>query len=241
MPQDFLSEVTRPSVRLGSQAWYMLPLSILAHAAAVAVVVIVPLMATDVLPMPDEALEAMVVAPPSPEPPPAPATRRAAVTEAPATAPNRDAAPIAPPDTIAAEVPGVPDVPNVMVGPVGPGGIPGGTPGGTGIVGVPAPPPPAAVLTPVRPGGKVKYPAKVRDARPVYPPIAVHSGVEGRVMIEAIIGVDGRVKDARVLRSIPLLDRAALEAVQQWRFTPTLLNGIPVPVIITVTVDFKLR
>ena len=57
----------------------------------------------------------------------------------------------------------------------------------------------------------------------------------------ATIGPDGRVKDAKVLRSIPLLDQAALDAVKQWQFTPTLLNGVPVPVIMTVTVQFTLQ
>jgi periplasmic protein TonB len=55
-----------------------------------------------------------------------------------------------------------------------------------------------------------------------------------------VIGPSGRVQDARVLRSIPLLDQAALEAVKQWEFTPTTLNGVPVPVIMTVTVQFTL-
>ena len=59
-------------------------------------------------------------------------------------------------------------------------------------------------------------------------------------IIEATIGPDGAVKDAKVLRSIPLLDQAALDAVRQWQFTPTLLNGVPVPVIMTVTVQFTL-
>jgi hypothetical protein len=53
--------------------------------------------------------------------------------------------------------------------------------------------------------------------------------------------VDGKVADAKVLRSIPLLDSAALDAVRQWEFTPTLLNGVPVPVIMTVTVNFTLQ
>ena len=57
----------------------------------------------------------------------------------------------------------------------------------------------------------------------------------------ATIGPDGRVQDVRVLRSIPLLDAAAIEAVKQWQYTPTLLNGVPVPVIMTVTVNFTLR
>ena len=86
----------------------------------------------------------------------------------------------------------------------------------------------------------MKYPEKLRDVRPVYPQIAISAHVEGRVIIEAIVAVDGKVKDARILRSIPLLDRAALDAVNQWVFSPTLLNGVPVPVIITVSVDFKL-
>jgi protein TonB len=61
------------------------------------------------------------------------------------------------------------------------------------------------------------------------------------VIIEAIIGADGRVQDARILRSIPLLDQAALDAVKQWEFTPTMLNGAPVPVISTMTVQFTLN
>jgi len=65
--------------------------------------------------------------------------------------------------------------------------------------------------------------------------------VSGVVIIEATIGANGRVTDAKVLRSIPLLDQAALDAVKQWVFTPTLLNGVPVPVIMTVTVNFTLQ
>ncbi len=63
---------------------------------------------------------------------------------------------------------------------------------------------------------------------------------EGVVIIEAVIGVDGKVQDARVIRSIPLLDQAALDAVGAWEYTPTLLNGRPTPVIMTVTVHFRL-
>jgi protein TonB len=102
----------------------------------------------------------------------------------------------------------------------------------------PPPPPPAA---PVRVGGNIKPPQKTRDVRPVYPPIAQSARVQGIVIIEATIGPDGAVKDAKVLRSIPLLDQAALDAVRQWVFTPTLLNGVPVPVIMTVTVQFTLQ
>jgi protein TonB len=65
--------------------------------------------------------------------------------------------------------------------------------------------------------------------------------VQGIVIIEAVVGPDGRVQDAKVLRSIALLDAAALEAVKQWEYAPTLLNGVPVPVIMTVTVDFTVQ
>jgi protein TonB len=65
--------------------------------------------------------------------------------------------------------------------------------------------------------------------------------VQGVVIIEATIAPNGRVQAAKVLRSIPMLDAAALDAVRQWQFTPTLLNGEPVPVIMTVTVNFTLQ
>ena len=100
-----------------------------------------------------------------------------------------------------------------------------------------APPPPA----PVRVGGNIKPPTKTKDVKPVYPPIAQSARVQGVVIIEAVIGQDGQVQEAKVLRSIPLLDAAALDAVKQWVFTPTLLNGQPVPVIMTVTVNFTLQ
>ena len=82
---------------------------------------------------------------------------------------------------------------------------------------------------------------RVKNVNPVYPSIAQSARVQGVVIIEATIGPDGRVQDTKVLRSIPLLDQAAIDAVQQWTYTPTLLNGVPVPVIMTVTVNFTLR
>jgi protein TonB len=123
------------------------------------------------------------------------------------------------------------------------GGIPGGVVGGVvgGIVEAPPPPPPPPPPAPVRVGGNIKPPTKTRDVRPSYPPIAQSARVQGVVIIEATIGPNGRVQDARVLRSIPLLDQAALDAVRQWEYTPTLLNGVPVPVIMTVTVNFTLQ
>ena len=93
----------------------------------------------------------------------------------------------------------------------------------------------------VRVGGKIRPPTKVKDVQPVYPAAAKSARVSGVVIVEATIGADGKVIDAKVLRSVPMLDQAALDAVRQWEFTPTLLNGAPVPVVMTVTINFKLQ
>jgi len=96
-------------------------------------------------------------------------------------------------------------------------------------------------LKPLRVGGNLKQPLKIHDVRPVYPQIAQESRVQGVVIVETLIGADGTVEAARVLRSIPLLDQAALDAVRQWQFTPPLLNGAPQAVVMTVTVNFSLE
>ena len=105
----------------------------------------------------------------------------------------------------------------------------------------PAPSPAPKITTPVRVGGVIAPPAKIHDVAPVYPAIAQAARVQGVVIIQATIGVDGAVVDASVLKSVPLLDQAALDAVRQWRYTPTRLNGEPVAVVMTVTVNFRLR
>jgi len=93
---------------------------------------------------------------------------------------------------------------------------------------------------PVRVGSAIKEPRKIRDVRPVYPEIAQAARVQGIVIIEVIVDELGLVRDAKVLRSVPLLDEPALDAVRQWQFVPTLLNGVPVPIVMTVTVNFTL-
>jgi TonB family protein len=92
----------------------------------------------------------------------------------------------------------------------------------------------------VRVGGRTKPPTKVKDVQPVYPAIARSARVSGVVTIEATIGPDGKVIDARVVKSVPMLDQAALDAVQQWEYTPPLVNGKPTSVIMTVTINFTL-
>ena len=94
---------------------------------------------------------------------------------------------------------------------------------------------------PVRVGGDIKEPRKLKNVPPVYPVDAQAARIQGIVIIEAIIATDGTVRDARILRSVQMLDEAATTAVRQWEFTPTLLNGMPVEVIMTVTVNFTLQ
>ena len=91
----------------------------------------------------------------------------------------------------------------------------------------------------VRVTGPVKPPHKIRDVAPVYPEIARSARIDGTVQLEATVGQDGRVVDARVLQSVPMLDQAALDAVQQWQYEPATQNGKPVPVVMKVNVKFQ--
>lgn len=108
--------------------------------------------------------------------------------------------------------------------------------------GAPPPPPPPAPWHEgaLRIGDAIRPPTKIKNVSPVYPPEAEAAGIEGLVVLEARVEGDGRVSHTRVLKSVPGLDEAAVEAVRQWEFTPTLLNGKPTPVIMTVTISFTL-
>ena len=96
---------------------------------------------------------------------------------------------------------------------------------------------------PVRVGGNIRPPTKTKDVKPVYPASMREAGREGRVPLEAIIGRDGAVLSVRVATAQvhPDFAQAAIDAVQQWQFTPTLLNGKPVEVVMTVTIEFELE
>ncbi len=106
----------------------------------------------------------------------------------------------------------------------------------------PAPPPAAKpAQTVFRPGQGIKEPRRISGLPPEYPAIARSARVQGVVILEAVIDERGEVGRIKVLRSVPLLDQAAITAVQQWRYTPTLLNGVPVSVLMTITVNFTLQ
>jgi protein TonB len=93
---------------------------------------------------------------------------------------------------------------------------------------------------PVRVGGSITAPRKIQHQNPVYPPIALAARIQGTVILEATIDETGTVVNLRVLRSIPLLDQAAIESVLKWKYEPTRLNGSPVPILMSVSVRFEL-
>lgn len=94
--------------------------------------------------------------------------------------------------------------------------------------------------SPARVGGDVRPPRKLRHVPPVYPPAARQARIEGEVLLEALIDTEGNVTNLVVVHSVPLLDPAAMEAVRQWRYEPTRLNGVAVPIVLSVTVSFRL-
>ena len=118
-------------------------------------------------------------------------------------------------------------------------GVVGGVAGGTGS-GVSVEPVQPAATGPFQVGDGIERPRKIKDVRPVYPLPAQVARVGGNVLIEATIGADGKVHNARVLQSIAVLDQAALNAVRQWEFEPSRRNGVPVAVTMVIVVTFAL-
>jgi protein TonB len=169
----------------------------------------------------------------APAPAFSPAAPGSAPRKGPLTEAGRFVAPVEVPDEIQ------PDADLGIEGGV-PGGVEGGVPGGVvgGIVGGGGEAPPATPA--VRVGGQIKEPKKLKHVNPVYPAIARQARVQGVVVLECTINRQGRVADIKILRGIPLLDAAAIEAVRQWVYEPTLINGKPVPVIMTVTLNFRI-
>jgi protein TonB len=145
--------------------------------------------------------------------------------------------------------------PTTNVGVVGgvPGGVPGGSPGGVigGIIGsvpVAAPPPPPPVKEAPKPvtqritvGGNVQQAMLISQPRPVYPQLARQARIQGTVRFSAIIGKDGTIQNLTLVSGHPLLVASATEAVRQWRYKPTLLNGEPVEVVTQIDVNFTLN
>ena len=235
MPGTMFQELVSPRAHARGN-WYTLPLSFLAHTAAILILVVVPLIATDVLPMPRVALQYINndFTPVVPAQPP-PAPRRDLTS--PSVTPTAPGVPLVAPDGIGVENGVIFDQGTIATQRID--DVIEGL--GTAQHVVEARPVVAQPVAPARPGGAIRPPVRTSYVAPEYPEIARKARVEGTVIIEAIIGIDGRVENARVLKSSPLLDSAALAAVRRWEYTPTLLNGDPTAVIMTVTVQFNLN
>ncbi len=220
-------------------------MSVVGHSVLVIGFVIVPFLgATDQLPNPPVMLAyvAMPPAPPPPPPPPAPAPASPTVVKRMQELSQSEfAAPVEVPDDIVPESGLARGVDGGMPGGVE-GGVPGGVVGGV-LGGLPseAPPPPPPPVEAVRVGGAITRPALLQRVAPEYPEVALLAQLQGLVILEATVDTEGRVETVRVLRSVGLLDEAAIQAVRQWRYSPLTLNGLPTPFILTVTVAFELE
>jgi len=212
------------------------------------ILVLIPLLYTEALPK--QELLSWVMAPPPPPPPPpppAPAVTKRVVRPVSLMEAGRLRAPTRIPEKVA-EIVETDLPPDAAIGVVGgvPGGVPGGQLGGVigGVIGgIPkAAPPPPAPPPPVR----IRVSTGVQQAKrsnyvePIYPPLAKQARIQGVVKLQAIIGRDGTIQNLTVVSGHPLLVQAALDAVQQWRYSPTLLNNEPVEVETIIEVNFRL-
>jgi len=229
------------NTRLGGRARraLMLPLSVTAHGVVLVLLVILPLLGVE-LPSIAEPLAAWVTPVALPEPPAARSAQAAATRRAAELAARET--PVVPPSRIGNEIGIVVDPAfDLKSAATGETGLPSGVVDG---VTIDAAPPAPAAAPPARPlpiGGDIRPPRRIGGAMPDYPVTARQARVEGIVIIEAVIDVSGRVTGTRLLRGHPLLEQAALDAVRQWVYEPTRLNGQPVAVVMTVTVNFTLR
>jgi len=203
----------------------------------VGIMILIPLIYTEALPK--GMLNTFLVAPAPPPPPPPPAAPVKAVVRPRIITPQRMVAPTVIPKTVQVIKDEAPDVGALGVE----GGVGGGVPGGVlgGIIGNAAPPPPPKpTQTRIRVGGNVQGAKLIHQVQPVYPQIAKTAHVSGTVLLHAIIAKDGTIQQLEYVSGPPLLMRAAMDAVHEWRYQPTLLNGEPVEVDTTIQVVFTL-
>jgi protein TonB len=245
MERRLFEEAVVPSGRgRGTLRAGILPLSLLLHSVVLGLVLLVPLLATAELPPMTTHCEIMVpgVLPPPPPPPLGRPPSAVVRSSKPAVAPLPPAA-----DALVSLPSSWSELPPADEAgwgfdhlPVCEGCVPWGDDDGVpGLEVIPASTAPPAPV--VRPSWGIEPPLKMRHVVPEYPKLAREAGVQGVVIIECRVDIEGRVVDARVLRGHLLLNDAALEAVRQWRYRPTLLNGQRVSVLMTVTVHFRLR
>ncbi len=223
-------------------------ISMLLQIAFLALLILIPLIYTEALPK--TLMSSILLAPPPPPPPPPPPAAVQVVHVKP-VAHLMEAGKLVAPKAIPKDIKIIkeeeapPDVGAGMVGGV-PGGVAGGSMGGVigGVIGgagsTAAPPPPKVSPKRITVGGNVQAAHLVNRVQPVYPPLARQTRISGTVKLHAIIGKNGAVEQLQVVSGHPLLVQSALDAVKQWRYQPTLLNGEPVEVDTEIDVIFSL-
>jgi protein TonB len=222
-------------------------ISTVVHVVLITVLILIPLISYSELPKAQ--LMTMLIAPPPPPPPPPPAPVDVAPPKPVVIKQVQiDPGTIVQPTEIPKEIARI-----VESAPPPTTGVAGGVRGGvlTGVLGgvlkaqeeaapppPPPPPPPPAATQRVRVGGNVIAANLVSQVKPVYPPLAKQARIQGVVVLEAQISKEGTIEDLKVVTGHPLLIQAAIDAVKQWRYKPTMLNSEPVPVVTTITVNF---
>jgi periplasmic protein TonB len=222
-------------------------LSMAGHGLLLATAILLPLYFSDAIDL-HQMETTYLVAPPLPPPPPRAGVVSSARRPRSSFANNKLYAPRVIPKHIA-QVKDSARSPQPMGGV--PGGVIGGVSGGQldGVIGGilsgmghPIPPPPPKLMHhgPYLVGGRVQAPRIIRQIQPVYPILAREARIQGAVVIDSVINEHGEVTQMKLVSGSPLLARAAFDAVGQWRYEPTLLNGTPVAVEMEVTVHFNL-
>src|SRR6266436_6723738 len=234
--------VSSPNPKKTNKPWTVV-ISMLFQVAFLSILILIPLIYTEALPK--TMMATMLTAPPPP--PPAPAQIVRVKPQAHLMDAGKHVAPkVIPKDIKIIKEEAEPDMSSVgMQGGV-PGGVAGGSMGGVlgGVIGGMggAPPPPKPKLTgPLKVGGNVQAARIINRVQPVYPALARQTRISGTVRLHAIIGKDGTIQQLEVMNGHPLLQQSALDAVRQWRYQPTLLNGDPVEVDTTIDVIFSLN
>ncbi len=238
--------ISSPNPKKTNKPWTVV-VSMIFQVAFLGILILIPLIYTEALP---KAMMATMLTAPPPPPPPPPPPAAVQVVHVKPQAHLMDAGKLIQPRVIPKDVKQIkedaePDMSTGMSGGV-PGGVAGGSMGGVlgGVIGGmgTAPPPPRPHQTgPLRVGGNVQAARIINRVQPVYPALARQTRISGTVRLHAIIGKDGTIQQLEVMNGHPLLQQAALDAVRQWRYQPTLLNGEPVEVDTTIDVIFSLN
>ena len=234
-----------------NKTWTVL-VSFIGQMLLLGIAILIPMIYFDALPRTQ--LTGFLVAPPPPPPPPPPPA--AVPVKMVKVIPRQfDAGRLMAPKAVPKDIAIIreDELPPPSSGVVGgiAGGVAGGALGGVigGIVGsmpsvAPPPPPPVvkqAAPTRIRVGGQVQAANLIKQPKPIYPPLAKQARISGVVRFNALIGKDGTIQNLTLVSGHPLLVPAAQEAVKQWLYKPTLLNGEPVEVATVIDVNFTLN